>query len=364
VYNNLNTAAQRAGGLAPYSGQRVTGFNDQQLRGQQGLLNLAEQRPWSGLLDQGAQTAQRAAAYQPQQIAPRTYAPSVAQASLAQTPDRSQVRDISAGSIGADAIAAYTNPWDSQVLDTSLAEIERQKRIEQVQNDALATRSHAFGGTGAAVQRSLTNDSYARQKAQTTAALRQAGWTMGLQAAQADRGARLTADQANQAADLSMAGLLNTTHLANANALQQAGQFNAASFNEAGRFNAGQGFAADQANQQAGLSANQQSLTAAGLLGNFSDQLRNQATGDAGLIGQVGDARQAQAQRELEAALKAWQDDQTVTMNQQQLLNTALALVPATMTTTSDGKSTTVEKKPFDALAALATLAKISAGAA
>lgn len=362
VNGNFADTKARVAAMTPYTGQRVAGFNDLQLRAQQGLLDLSAQKVGSGLLSQAAQTAQGAAAYQPLQISARAYTPATAQASLAQAVSRNQVRDVAAGAISPDAIAAYANPFDSQVIAQTLADLDRQKRIEQVQNASAATRAHAFGGTGAAVMQGMTNDSYARQSALTAANLRQAGWNTALQAAQTDRAARLTADQANQNADLSMAGLLNSNAIANAQARQQADQFNATSQNEAGRFTAGQDFAAQQANQQAGLAANQQGIAAAGLLGNLADQQRAHALGDLNMVSQVGDARQAQLQRELEAAIQAHTEGQALTVQQQQMLNTAMALIPATTTVSQDGKSTTVEKSPVNVLGAIGSIVGMMTG--
>jgi hypothetical protein len=343
LLGNYADAQQRAATFQPYTGQKVAGFNSTQSAAQQGLLSLADQHVGAGLLGQATSAASSAATYKPATITGSSYNPTSAGASKAAAAsiDRNGVQNVSTGPIGAGQISNYLNPYEDQVVSTSLADLDRQKRIEQLQNAATATRAHAFGGTGAAVLQSQTNDNYARQSASTAAGLRQAGYNTALQAAQTDASRQLSAAQGNQNADLSVAttnaGLLNSVNLANAQAQQQADQFNAGNTNDAARFGAEQSFSAQQANQQAGLQGVQQNVAAAGLLGQISDQQRSQAMADAGLVGQVGDARQAQTQREMDAAYQSWLDGVQLTERQQTLLNQTLGLAGDPTLTQSQG---------------------------
>jgi hypothetical protein len=395
LYGNVQRATAAADSLTPYTGQRVAGFNDTQLSAQNDLTNLAHSNVGGSLLNTAGQAASAAAAYKPQTVNSTAYTPAsvtnpapvalntaaaanagpAAQATAAGA-DRGAVQNVSTGPITADQISAYFNPYQSSVVDATNADLQRQKAIDQLNNAAAATKAGAFGGTGAAVLSSLTNDNYTRQMATADANLNSQGYNTALAAAQADVARKLTADQGNQNIDLGVAttnaGLLNTTNLANASTLnsqaalnsgyeQQANLANAAAGNQnaqfntslanatdlanasaansAAQFNAGQDLAAQQANQQAGLNANSQAISAGGLLGNLSNEQQSQAITNAGLLGQVGDAQQAQSQKELSAALQAYQDGQALTQQQQAMVNSALALLPVTGTVSDSGTS-------------------------
>lgn len=395
LLGNVGTAQNTANSLTPFTGQRVAGFNDTQKAAQTGLLNVANSNVGGGLLSAAGQAATGAATYQPPSITTSAYKPStitapaqaglttaaaanagpVAQASAANI-DRGAVQNVATGPVNADQISAYFNPYQSSVVDATNADLNRQRQIEQVGNAAAATKAHAFGGTGAAVLSSLTNDNFTRQTASADANLRSTGYNTALAAAQADAARKLTADQGNQGADLSVAGqnagllnstnqfnagatntsnqfnagLLNTVNLANASAGNQNDQFNAGqkssadlsnqqATNAASQFNASQDLAAQQANQSAGLDANGQAIQAAGLLGNLSNEQQSQAITNAGLLGQVGDAQQAQQQKELQGALDAYTAGQQLTLQQQQVINAALALLPTGALTQASSSS-------------------------
>lgn len=418
LYGNVDAAKQAAASLTPFTGQRVADFNANQTASQAGLINVANSNVGGGLLSTAGQAATGAAGYRPLNVAASPYAPATVSApanaalttataantgpaaqATAGAVDRSAIQNVSTGPVTADQISNYMNPYTQSVVNTTNADLDRQRQIEQVGNAAQATKAGAFGGTGAAVLSSLTNDNYARQAATADAGLNQAGFNTALSAAQADQARALAAAQSNQGADLSAAttnagllnttnqfnagatntanqvnaGLLNTTNLANAGAANQNTEFNAANTqqanlanqaatNTASQFNAGQDLAAQAANQTAGLNANGQSISAAGLLGNLSNEQLAQATSNAGLLGQVGDAQQAQQQAQLTAALTAYQQGQALTVEQQQLIQSALGLIPAQQTITQTGTASGSSKQPSNILGDLGTLLTLSAG--
>jgi hypothetical protein len=326
LYGNIGRAQAAAGSLTPYSGQRVAGFNPNQTAAQGGQLNLAKARVGSGLLGAATGAATAASAYRP---TPISASPAVGTGPIAATQATARP-DVTTGPIGADAIAGYMNPYENEVVKTSLADLERQRQIEQTYNAAQATRAKAFGGTGSAILSSQTNDAYARNAAQSAAALRSQGFNTALSAAQADAARRLSADQGNQQAG-------NEISMFNAGKTQDASLFNAGQADTLAQFNAAQALEAQRSNQSAGLSGAQLNLDAARALAGMSDQERAHALEDVGLVSQVGDAQQAQAQRELDAALAAWRDGQELTLKQQEVLNAAISLLPNYGTTRSSG---------------------------
>jgi hypothetical protein len=326
LFGNIASARAAAGSLTPYTGQRVAGFDANQTAAQGGLLNLANAKVGAGLLGTAAGAVTGAATYRPTSIGA---GPVVGPAPI--TAAKATARpDVVTGPISPEAIAGYMNPYENEVVKTSLADLERQRQIEQTYNAAQATRARAFGGTGAAILAAQTNDSYARNAAQSAANLRSQGYNTALAAAQADAARRLAADQGNQQAG-------NEIAMFNAGRAQDADQFNAGQVGSFAQFNAQQALEAARANQAAGLSGAQLNLDAAQTLAGLSDQERRQAMEDIGLVAQVGDAQQAQVQKELDAALAAWREGQELTLKQQELLNAAIGLLPNYGTTKSSG---------------------------
>jgi hypothetical protein len=344
LYSNVQRATDAANSLQPFTGQRVAGFNDTQLAAQQAQVNLANSNVGGGLLNAAGTAATNAAAYQPSTVTAASYAPtSAAPGAAVSASTATAAPDVTTGPISSDQINAYLNPYTNDVVTTTNADLDRQRQIEQLDNAAAATKANAFGGTGAAVLSSLTNDNYARQTATADANLMQSGYNTALSAAQTDAARKLQADLANQSATNQIgqfnAGQQQSADVFNSGQSQNLNLANAGAANQAAQFNAGQDLAAQTANQNAGLTANGQAITAGGLLGTLSNEQQQQAITNVGLLGQVGDAQQAEQQKQLDAALQAWQDGENVTVQQQQMINQALGLLPVTGTTTNQGTS-------------------------
>ena len=78
----------------------------------------------------------------------------------------------------------YFNPFEQQVVDTSLADMEqaRQRAVQQMGQQATASR--AFGGSRHGVAEALTSGEYGRQAGSMVANLRNQGYQQALQLAQ------------------------------------------------------------------------------------------------------------------------------------------------------------------------------------
>jgi hypothetical protein len=113
--------------------------------------------------------------------------------------DTGQQQRINAGQISQTDLQQYINPYTQQVIDTSMADLERQRQMQQNDIGAQASRAGAFGGSRQGVAEALTNEAFARTGAQTAANLRQQGFQQAQQAAGQDIGYRLQSDLANQA---------------------------------------------------------------------------------------------------------------------------------------------------------------------
>jgi hypothetical protein len=83
-------------------------------------------------------------------------------------------------------IAKFFNPYQEQVVQGALGDIERTRLMQEQANRDQATRARAFGGSRQAVVSGMTNEAALRQAATTGAQLRSAGYTqaanLGLQA--------------------------------------------------------------------------------------------------------------------------------------------------------------------------------------
>jgi hypothetical protein len=111
---------------------------------------------------------------------------------------------------GAQYMGAYQNPYEQQVVQGTLADIERQRLISQQAQQARATGARAFGGSRQAVAESLANEDYMRQAANTAAQLRSAGFTTAAGFGQTDAARAMEAARANAANQIAGAGIRQT----------------------------------------------------------------------------------------------------------------------------------------------------------
>jgi hypothetical protein len=184
VYGRAQTAADRP--YQAYTGELVAGFTPQQQQAftQFGQAATAAQPT----IAQAQELARRAGAYQPQTVA--------------------------------QAMEGYQNPYTQQVIDTTLADIERSRQVAQGQGAARAVAARAFGGSRQGVAEAETNRAALEQSARTAAQLRSAGFETA-----AGLGARdiATAQQA-EAQRLAAAGQLGQLGAAEQAALTQGAQ--------------------------------------------------------------------------------------------------------------------------------------------
>lgn len=130
-----------------------------------------------------------------------------------------------------EGLDKYMSPYTGQVVDAALADFDYgagQTRANQALDEA---RSGAFGGSGAAIGRSLTEGEIMRGRGALSAQLRDQGFTRGAGLSATDAGFRNNALQFG-------ANAANQAALANAAARNDAARFGADARNQAGRFNA------------------------------------------------------------------------------------------------------------------------------
>jgi len=96
----------------------------------------------------------------------------------------------------AQGMGQYFNPYENQVVQNSLQDIESARQMQINQGGAQATAAGAFGGSRHGVAESLTNQAALQQAGNTAANLRQQGFNQAGNFAAQDIGNRL-AGQSN-----------------------------------------------------------------------------------------------------------------------------------------------------------------------
>ena len=101
-------------------------------------------------------------------------------------------------------VSQYYNPYESQEVDTTLADNERSRLMAQNQLGAQATQAKAYGGSRQGIAEAENNRAYADQAARTAAQLRQQGFAQAQNVAMRDVQSGL--QQAQQLGSLSNIG--------------------------------------------------------------------------------------------------------------------------------------------------------------
>jgi hypothetical protein len=87
-----------------------------------------------------------------------------------------QLYNLGMTPFGAKDIEAFYNPYESQVIEGALGDIERSRQMQDVADRARAMQARAFGGSRQGVQAALTNEAALRNASTTASGLRQAGF--------------------------------------------------------------------------------------------------------------------------------------------------------------------------------------------
>ena len=321
----------------PYTGPMVAGFSPDQLRQFQATRGLFETgmgydptRALQGMAqEQFRPTIQPVTGFQAPTIE-ATQAPGAAQIGPVATP---QFRGLLSQDIG-----AYQSPYQQQVIDLAMQDIQRQADIARGGAQERAIRAGAFGGSRSAILEAESQRPYAEQMARTAAGLRQAGFEQAQAAAERDIARQ-------QELGIFGAGQAQQRALQQAQLGQQAGIFGA----ELGQQRRMQQAALEQQRQLAGLDiAGRAALTQpqlemqaraqrAGLLGGLQQQ---QLTG-LGLLGGIGAQQQALQQRAIDAQRGEFQRALGYGPQQISLLQAGLG-TPLISQTTTGSKGTGV----------------------
>ncbi len=144
----------------------------------QGIANQPYQ-PYTGQLSAGLNPTQQQAGAMYQNL------PNAGASTLNSAIGNAQPSTIAQG------MDTYKNPYQQDVINTTLADLDRQRQMAISQGQGAATQSGAYGGSRHGVADSLTNEAYGRIGAQTSAQLNQQGFNTAANLSGQDIGNRL-----------------------------------------------------------------------------------------------------------------------------------------------------------------------------
>ena len=177
-----------------------------------------------------------------------------------------------------EGLDKYKSPYEADVVNSALSDFDYGAGATRAQQALDEARSGAFGGSGAAITRALTESDLARGRASTSAQLRDQMFTRATGLSATDANFR------NQAAEFG------------ANAANQASLANAAARNEAARYNAGA--------QDTALA---RQLAAGGALASLGETMGADQRQNIALQGALGADQQALNQARAQAPLSVLQ---------------------------------------------------------
>jgi hypothetical protein len=319
----------------PYTGPMVAGFSPDQLRQFQATRGMFETgmgydptRALQGMAqDQFRPTIQPVTGFQAPTIE-ATQAPGAAQIGPVSTP---QFQGLLSQDIG-----AYQSPYQQQVIDLAMQDIQRQADIARGGAQERAIRAGAFGGSRSAILEAESQRPYAEAMQRTAVEGRQRGFEQAQAAAQADLARQ-------QQLGVFGAGQEQQRALQQAQLGQQAGIFGA----ELGQQRRMQQAQLEQQRQLAGLDiAGRAALTQpqlemqaraqrAGLLGGLQGQQLQQL----GLLGGIGAQQQALQQRAIDAQRGEFQ--RALGYGPQQISLLQAGMGTPLITTTQTGRQST-----------------------
>lgn len=315
----------------PYTGSQVAPFSSTQISGQQGLLALGNSNVGNSSLDASKTAMNGILSYAPHTITSPGTLSGRSVSPMTITPGSVEV-----GQLRDTNLQPYMNPYLDSVVNTSLEDLARARAIQQVNDNQASTAAGAFGGSRQAVRDSLTTNDYLRNVAGTTANLRSGAYTNAQQAALADITNRLGAGEFNANQSLS-AQTSNAANRLNADV------YSANSGTNADLTNINNALDVSKTNAANDLTGAGFRLTAGNQLASLSDQELRQALQKAGIIEGVGQEQTAQAQQQADAAYQEFLRQIGYPLQQQNIRNAALGMMPVQQTTTG---TTTSSQNP------------------
>jgi len=305
LYGKAKGIAQQP--FVPYTGARVAGFNPDQLQTFDATRNMFGQSmqfdPRQGLNTLANQSA-----------------PTVSPVTGSATDiNRGDIRDIRPQSLLSTDLNAYQNPFQSQVIDNTLGDLNRARQMQIQSDQDAAIGRGAFGGSRSALLEAETNRNFADRAGNIAADLRSRGFDRATDLAGQDIGRDFSAQQTMADQDRQVA-------MANAGYGNQFGLANLDAQNIAARMQPG----LDMQNRrfQSGLLSDQ-----------LSDQYRN-----LGLLSGIGGQQQGLQQRGMDAGYGEFMRALNYGPQQLSLLAQGVSALPGDKSVTEGYKPGTMEQ--------------------
>jgi len=299
LYNRAKGVANQP--FVPYTGPRVAGFNPDQLQGFDATRNMFGQ----------------SMSFDPRQklntLANQSTPTVTTFTGSATDINRSDIRDVRPQSLLNTNLSAYQNPFQSQVIDNTLGDLNRARQMQIQSDQDAAIGRGAFGGSRSALLESETNRKFAEQAAKASGNLRSQGFDRATSLAGQDIGRQFDADRymsdVDRQVSMANAGYGNKFGMANMDAQ------NRARFMQPQLEMQNRGF-------QAGLLGNQ-----------LSDQYKN-----LGLLSGIGSQQQGLQQRGMDAGYNEFMRALNYGPQQLGLLSSSVfGMDPGRTTTTEQG---------------------------
>lgn len=191
VYNQSKTLANQP--YLPYTGPRLAGFNPDQLTGFDSTRNMFGQ----------------SMGYNPRRslnALANMSTPTVSSfTGTGNAVNRGAIRNLTPQNFLNANLQGYQNPYTQQVVDTTLADLDRSRQMTLNRNADSAIGANAFGGSRQGIVEAETNRAFADQAARTAAGLRQSGFDRATSLAGQDIGRDFSAQQMMSDADRAVA---------------------------------------------------------------------------------------------------------------------------------------------------------------
>ena len=142
-----------------------------------GALNAPKEQTATTSIDPQIKAEYLANLERAKQTAAGLQARQIAQPGAMYTGAEQQLYNLGMTPFGAADIERFYNPYQEQVVQGALGDIERTRQMQEQENMARATAARAFGGSRQGVVSGMTNEAALRQAATTGAQLRSAGFT-------------------------------------------------------------------------------------------------------------------------------------------------------------------------------------------
>ena len=195
---NDNLISRLNSGYTPYGGDRYTSQNADQLGANALIRNNILETPGREIFDDSLAYSKGLGSIGNSAVTGQNVN---TQATDLRTDGRKSIQDIIAGQFSGTALDKYLNPYNQQVVDTSLADIERARQMQMLDNNSRATMAGAYGGDRAALVNAETNRGALDASARVAADLRARGFDEAASLYGQDADRTLKADQLNQSAD-------------------------------------------------------------------------------------------------------------------------------------------------------------------